>query len=100
MAAAKEDLNTPLIVTIGVVFVVLTFVFIVLLQAFFYDASRAEQVRKVVEPRSEALAGAVAEQQAVLGSYRWTDREQGRFGIPIERAMELVVRDAAGNESR
>jgi len=29
----------------------------------------------------------------VLHSYRWIDQPNGVVGIPIERAMELVVRE-------
>jgi hypothetical protein len=99
MAAAKEDLNTPLIVTIGVLFVILTFVLIILLQAYFYRAQAAEYQRKVIEPRAEGLAGALAEQRTQLESYRWIDREQGIVEIPIERAMELTLREAATADS-
>ena len=35
---------------------------------------------------------ALAAQQAVLDQdYHWIDKHQGRVGVPIERAVELVV---------
>jgi len=91
--AAKENLDTGLIITIGVLLVVLTFVLILLVQGWFYQAQTEEYVRKVVEPRAEELASAVAEQQDTLNSYRVLDQEAGTVAVPIERAMELVVRE-------
>ena len=93
MAAAKENLDTGLIITIGILLVVLVFVLILLVQGWFYQAQTEEHVRKVIEPRAEELASAVAEQQEALHSYRVVDQEQGMVAIPIERAMELVVRE-------
>jgi hypothetical protein len=94
MAAAKDEMNTPLIVTIGVLFVVLTFVLIILLQVYFYKAQAKEYTRKVIEPKSAALSSHLADQTAELHSYRWIDQQKGIVGIPIERAMELVVAES------
>lgn len=100
MAAAREDLNLPLIVTIGILFVVLLFVLILLLQAYFYESERREHYTKVVAMPSEELAAALAEQEQLLRGYRWIDQPQGIVGLPIERAMELVVRDGVKTLNR
>lgn len=88
-----DELNTPAIVTVGIVASVVVFAVIVALQAWFAQAQRAEHQLKVVAPRSEELAGVVAEQQTQLHTYRWVDRQNGVVAIPIERAMELVARE-------
>ncbi len=31
-----------------------------------------------------------------LGQYRWINRETGTVGLPIDRAMELIVSESAG----
>ena len=93
MAASKEDLNLPMILTIGILFLVLVFVLILLLQAYFYEAERSEYYTKVVVPQSETLTSALAQQQEKLRGYRWVDQPNGVVSIPIERAMALVVRD-------
>ena len=93
MAAAKENLDTGMILTVGILLTVLVLVMILLVQGWFYKAQTDEYVRKVIEPRSEELASAVAEQQEALHSYRVIDAEQGTVAVPIERAMELVVRE-------
>ena len=93
MTAAKENLDTGTIITIGVLLVVLTFVLILLVQGWFYKAERDEYVRKVIEPRAEELATVTAEQQAALTTYRVVDEKAGTVAVPIARAMELVVRE-------
>lgn len=91
MQAQKDELNTPAVVTIGIVAAILLFAAIVFLQAYFARAERAEYERKVVSQRSEELAGVQAAQEAQLGGYRWVDRAHGVTAIPIERAMALVA---------
>jgi hypothetical protein len=93
MTAARENLDTPLIITVGVLLVILTFVLILLLQAGFYRADAEENTRKVVAPRNEELASLRAAQEADLHTYRWIDKEKGHVAIPIERAMAEVVRE-------
>jgi len=93
MTAARENLDVPQIVTLGVLLVVLTFVTILVLQAWFYRSETAEHARKVIEPRNEELASWLAAQEAELHAYRWLDRERDRVGIPIERAMDEIVRE-------
>ncbi len=93
MAAAKENLDNGLILTIGLLLAVLVLVLILLVQGWFYKAQTDEYVRKVIEPRAEELASATAEQQEALHSYRVIDAELGTVAIPIEKAMELVVRE-------
>ena len=98
MAAAKEDLHIPLIFTIGALFVILLFVSILLLQAYFYRAARQEYNTKVVMPRNEALVASLAGQQQQLHSYRWIDQDKGVVGIPVQRAVELVIQEGLGTE--
>jgi hypothetical protein len=94
--ASREDLNTPLIVFIGVMAAVLTFVLIILLQVWFQQQQTAEIARKTNPGKSAEWAQILSEQQTALNSYAWVDREKGVVSIPIERAMDLVVRQYAG----
>jgi hypothetical protein len=82
-------------VVIGVLSAVLLFALVVLLQAVFYWAERAENRRKVVAVAPEELAALRAAQQEQLHSYRWVDERAGVVAIPIERAMKLVVEEHA-----
>lgn len=87
------DPNVPATVVAGVVGAILLFVVVVVIQAVFYAAERAENQAKVVAAPSEELASARAAQLETLHSYRWIDEKSGVVGIPVERAMELMVRE-------
>ena len=91
MQAEKDELNTPAVVTVGIVAAILLFAAIVFLQAYFARAERAEYERKVVSQPSEELAILKTAQAAQLSGYRWVDRARGIAAIPIDRAMALVA---------
>jgi hypothetical protein len=48
------------------------------------------------EQRVKNLADLTAENQKMLTSYRWIDKEKGIVGIPIDRAMQLELANLAG----
>ncbi len=85
--------NTPLTALVGVVFAIGLFAIVVFLQAFFYHQEAEENVRKVVNAPPEELAQQRAQQLETLHAYRVVDLKAGVVAIPIDRAMELVVRD-------
>ena len=89
------DPNTPATLVVGAVGAILLVICVVLLQAYFYRSEADEVRRKVVAVAPEELAQARAEQLGVLNSYRWIDEKAGVVGIPIDRAMELVVAERA-----
>jgi hypothetical protein len=49
------------------------------------------------EERLKNLAALNADNQKILATYRWVDKAKGVVGIPIERAMDLVVKDLSTN---
>lgn len=85
--------NTPLTALVGIVFAILLFVVVVLLQAFFYRAEQEENLRKVVAVAPEELSQLKAQQQELLHSYKLVDASKGVVAIPIDLAMNLVVRE-------
>ncbi len=85
--------NSQLTIVVIAVFAFALVACVFLLQAYFYRSEDEENVVKVVAIAPEELAQARAQQLEQLGSYRWVDRKAGVVGIPIDRAMELVVRD-------
>ena len=56
MAAARDNLATGVIATVGILLVILVFALVLLVQGWFYKAQTDEYVRKVIEPRSDELA--------------------------------------------
>lgn len=89
----RDDLNTPAIAVVGVVGAVLVFAIVVAVQAWFYNVRTEELDRKVVALPDQALGSVLAKQQADLSSYGVLDEAKGVVRIPIERAMQLVVRE-------
>ncbi|QGJ72047.1 Hypothetical protein PBC10988_37620 [Planctomycetales bacterium 10988] len=96
--AKYDDLNIPLITTIGLLSTILTFVIIVLVQVAYYNFEAIESERKKTGvPFSQDL---IAAQQSKINQYGWLDKKAGKASIPIDRAMDLVVKEYQneGNE--
>lgn len=89
--------NAPLTALVGIVFAILLFVVVVLLQAFFYRAEQQENVRKVVAVAPQELSQLRAQQEELLHSYKVIDPQKGVVAIPIDLAIKLVV--AEGGKS-
>lgn len=96
----KENLDIPMILTIGIVSTVLTAAAVLGVQALYLSFAQAETTRKVTLAPTVDADSKLAEQDAKLASYGWANRQQGQVVIPIDRAMELVTTDyAAGDNS-
>jgi len=78
---------------LGLIMSAVILVSVVALQSLFYKVERDEIQRKVGDARNDELTRSQAEQLTNLSSYRWVDEAAGQAAIPIEQAMELVVRD-------
>jgi hypothetical protein len=89
----EQEPNTPVTAVVGLVFAILLFVVVVVLQAYFYRAEEAENVRKAVVVAPEELSQLRAQQQERLHSYKIIDPKKGVIAIPINLAMKLLVRD-------
>jgi hypothetical protein len=100
MAAQRErdEPKAGLIAVIGVVGVIWLVAIVLGTQALYYEADRAqtqEKIHAVVAAEHQQLRD---QQLADLNSYRWIDKERGVAGIPIDRAMELSVREHSGGK--
>jgi hypothetical protein len=91
--APYDDLNTPMIALAGFVSAIVTFVCIFGLQAAYLQYDRGLQQSKVVDVRLEKVETALDSQKSQLTSYAWINREAGTVKLPIDRAMDLVVRE-------
>jgi hypothetical protein len=89
----NDDPDASATIAFGIVGAILVFVMIVALQALFYRMQNEEYKAKVITEAPEQLSRLVAEQREKLGGYRWVDEKAGIAAIPIERAMDLTVRD-------
>lgn len=89
------EANAKMIAIVGgaIVVVLLIVVFSV---TFLYDLARDEQVRDVVgQPVSQQLLDLRARENADLYQYKYIDRKAGTVRLPIDRAEELLIKEAA-----
>ena len=80
----------------GLIIVLLFAVLVALLVWQRQGIPTVEDVRK--EERLKILADLNAENQKILTQYRWIDKSKGIVGIPIDRAMNLVLADLNANK--
>jgi hypothetical protein len=84
----KGRSSTPIVIT-GLVMVLLFGVFVVFLVSQGRSIPDVEEVK--AETRVKNLADLNVENQKILTQYRWIDKSKGVVGIPIDRAMDLVL---------
>jgi hypothetical protein len=90
----KREVSTLTVVTTLVMLLVfLGLVWIVFLQKQAIPTSTDEAKTE----RLKNLAQLNADNQKILTTYHWVDKSKGIVGIPINRAMELVLKDLAAN---
>jgi cell division protein FtsB len=80
----------------GLIIVLLFAVLVVLLVWQRQGIPTVEDVRK--QERLKILADLNAENQKILTQYRWIDKSKGIVGIPVDRAMDLVLADLKANK--
>ena len=93
-AVESPKVSTLTVLTILVMLLVfLGLVWIVFLQREAIPTSSQE----TREERLKNLAQLNADNQKTLTTYHWVDKSKGIVGIPINRAMDLVLKDLAAN---
>ena len=108
----RTDVQVPVILKFGVVLVIMMVFSGVaswaIFRVLFAHAKRADPVfsplavldnRPPPEPRliqdePADLASVLKEEEAVLTTYDWVDKANGVVRIPIDRAIELMAKDA------
>lgn len=68
-------------------------VLVTLLIQYFDFTIRAELERKQYAPESSALRKLHAEEQTKLNKYSWVSQKDGTVRMPLDRAIELTLRD-------
>jgi hypothetical protein len=91
--ATRQEANAPLLAVIGIVSALLLIVIVIGIQAWFMSEQSAEIERKFGDAQATSLVNLKTEQQHNLETGRWVDRKKGIVQIPIEQAMELIVKD-------
>ncbi len=89
----SDDIKTWKIALAGAVGAISVLVIVLALQVVYYHAVAAQFVEKEVNPPLIETQAAMSRQQDKLLQCQWIDREKGVVSIPIDIAMELVVRE-------
>lgn len=87
----RQEVNAPVIWTVGIVAGLLLLVVIVGLQAWFYAAERDEIARKWEQAGNPWLDNLRREQSRNLTTRRWVDVEKQIVTMPIDRAAAYVA---------
>ncbi|MFA9477584.1 hypothetical protein ACERK3_04670 [Phycisphaerales bacterium AB-hyl4] len=86
-----QDVNVPLILTIGVISSILLIVIVVGIQAWFHFEAMQERERKVYEVHDRELVELNTRQRNRMETYRWVDDEQQRAAVPIDQGIEMYL---------
>lgn len=90
----KRDVNLLKVFIYGLLGIVVVVVLVIFMLDYF-TATREELVyESVLKPESTSLRELRAREDEELNSYELIDEEQGRYRIPITRAMELLAEEA------
>jgi hypothetical protein len=89
--AFKQEVNVPLILTVGIVSAIFLVVSIVGTEAWYDNEEAAEMAAKAVEFPHQDLIDLKEAQMANISSYRWIDRKNQVVAIPIEDSMRIMV---------
>lgn len=100
VAAEAEgyDHGEPNSAMIGIIggAIVLVVVIVILAITYLYDFAHDTQVDQVVgQPVSQELMDLRAREDADLYQYKYIDRNTGAVRLPIDRAEELLIKEAA-----
>jgi hypothetical protein len=100
MAAEADSINTRLVAVITAASLLILIATIVGLQVLFFAMSDTEVAKKDPQAASTVLADYRASQQEKLEGYKVLDPAKGTYAIPIDRAMDLVIREQNAQNSR
>lgn len=92
-----DDIDTPKLAVIGVVGTMIVVLVVFAVQVLFYTLTAEVRDERNVEHVDHALARYKAEQDEKLHRTAWVDPQTKKVTIPIERAMELTLRDLAAS---
>jgi hypothetical protein len=91
----KPKGSAPIVIT-GLVMILLFGGLAFFLTAQGQSIQNVEQVH--AEARLKNLADLDADNQKILTQYHWVDKSKGVVGIPIDRAMDLVLNELQSNK--
>ena len=91
----KRDVNIFMVIGVSVLLVVLLIVILVFLIDYFVESKEQMIYETQLQPESVDLNSLLAAEEEELTSYKILDMERGVYRIPIDRAMEILVKEAS-----
>lgn len=87
--------NTAMIALVGGS-IVLVVIIVIVAVTYLYDYAHLEEEEvRVAEPVSQQLLDLRAKEDSELYQYKYIDRKAGTIRLPIDRAEELLIKEAA-----
>jgi hypothetical protein len=98
----QDEIDVRVLGIVGVLIAVVVVLIAVLLQAWFYHGKGDLTAARTVPANSPgtSLGRALLEQREQINTYRWVNRDAQIPAVPIERAMELVVKEMAREQEQ
>lgn len=94
-----DGLDTPALVTSGIVAAIATFAVIVGLQVLYLRFAAAQAAKNQGASTARSSASSIAEQKSKLNRYGWIDRSKNVVAIPIDRAIEISAKELNSSDA-
>ena len=91
----KRDVNISMVIGLSVLSVVLLIIILVFLIDYFVESKEQMIYEAQLQPESADLNSLLVAEEEELTSYKVLDIERGVYRIPVDRAMELLVKEAS-----
>jgi hypothetical protein len=91
----KSDVNIFMVIGLSIISVVLLIIIVVFLDNYFVEATEQMIYEEQLQPESVDLKSLLESEKKELNSYKVLDEENGVYQIPIDLAMEILVKEAS-----
>ncbi len=91
----KRDVNIFMVIGLSILSVVLLIIILVFLIDYFVESKEQMIYEAQLQPESADLNSLLVAEEEELTSYKVLDTERGVYRIPVDRAMELLVKEAS-----
>lgn len=95
-----DGLDSPALVTAGLVAAIGTFAIIVGLQVVYLRFAAAQSEQNQNASTATSSASLLAEQRSKLNRYGWIDRKNDVVAIPIDLAIEITAKELGSQQRR
>lgn len=95
----KRDVNVKALTIVAIVTVLVVVAMVVFVYNFFSEKRDEIVFEQQLLPKSQELLDLHAHEDSVLTNYRVLDSANGTYSIPIDSAIEILLRESSGTGS-